>query len=126
MGDVSVSPDGRLLAYPYSTYTTTSPGRHLAIVGLADGSNVKSFDLPGENWNTGPYWTSDGKAVQYSLIREGIGNIWQQPIDGGSRTKLTRFTSAEIFDFNWSVDRTQLFLSRGGITSDVVLLTKMD
>ena len=64
--------------------------------------------------------------MQYSLIQEGIGNIWQQPIDGGSRTKFTRFTSAGIFDFNWSVDRAQLFLSRGGITSDVVLLTKID
>lgn len=126
MGNVSVSPDGKLLAYPYTTYTTTSPGRHLAIVRVADGSTVKSFDLPGDNWNAGPYWTPDSKAVQYVLIQDGIGNIWQQSVDGGSRKQLTRFTSGETFDFAWSADGTQLFVTRGNIASDVVLLSKVD
>jgi hypothetical protein len=30
-----------------------------------------------------------------------------------------------IFDFNWTADGKQLLLSRGEITSDVVLLTNL-
>jgi DNA-binding winged helix-turn-helix (wHTH) protein/Tol biopolymer transport system component len=122
MGNITVSPDGKYIAYPYSAYTSTTPGRHLAVVPAVGGPPVALFDMPGDNWNVGPYWTSDGKALQYLQIRDGISNILEQALDGGPPRQLTRFTSGRIFDFAWSRDRNRLFLTRGSVSSDVVLL----
>jgi len=40
----------------------------------------------------------------------------------GPPDQLTKFTSGQIFGFNWTADEKQLLLSRGEVTSDVVLL----
>jgi DNA-binding winged helix-turn-helix (wHTH) protein/Tol biopolymer transport system component len=126
MGNVSVSHDGKYIAYPYSAYTGTIPGRHLAIVPASGGPPVAIFNLPGESWNVGPYWSSDSKSLQYLQIRDGISNIWAQPLDGGSPRQLTHFTSGRIFDFTWSTDYSRLFLTRGSVSSDIVLLKSTD
>ena len=126
MGSVTVSPDGKFIAYPFSAYTGTSPGRHLAVIPVGGGPPVRLFDMPGDNWSVGPYWSSDSKALQYLQLREGVSNIWEQPLPGGEPRQLTRFTSDQIFDFTWSVDRTQLFLTRGSVNSDVVLLSGLN
>jgi hypothetical protein len=54
-----------------------------------------------------------------------VTNIWEQPLVAGGPKRLTNFTSGRIFDFNWSQDGKQLLLSRGEITSDVVLLSNL-
>ena len=124
MGNVSVSPDGTFLAYPYSAYTgVPSPGRHIVVIPAAGGPPVKSFDIPGDSWNVGPYWTSDSKALQYLRTENQVSNIWEQPLGGGKPRQLTHFTSGHIFDFTWSADRTRLLVTRGRVTSDAVLLT---
>jgi eukaryotic-like serine/threonine-protein kinase len=123
MGNITVSPDGKFIAYPYSAYTATAPSRHLAVIPAAGGPPVALFDMPGDSWNVGPYWSSDGTALQYLQIRDGVSNIWEQSLAGGGPRQLTRFTSGQIFDFAWSRDRKHLFLTRGKVSSDVVLLT---
>jgi DNA-binding winged helix-turn-helix (wHTH) protein/Tol biopolymer transport system component len=124
MGNVNVSPDGTLLAYPYSAFSgVPSPGRHLAVIPAAGGPPVMSFDIPGDSWNVGPYWTSDSTALRYQLIQNQVSNIWEQPLAGGPPKQLTRFTSGQIFDFDWPANNSQLFVTRGSVTSDVVLLS---
>ena len=126
MGNITVSPDGNLLAYPYSAFTgVPSPGRHLAVIPAAGGPPVTSFDIPGDSWNVGPYWTSDSKALQYLRIDNQVSNIWEQPLAGGPPKQLTRFISGHIFDFTWSAEDDRLFLTRGSVRSDVVLLSNL-
>ena len=122
MGNIAISPDGKFISYPYSAYTGTSPRRHLAVIPAAGGSPVKLFDMPGNTWNVGSYWTLDSKALQYLQLCGGVSNIWEQSLAGGNPRQLTRFTSGQIFDFTWSADHTRLFLTRGSVSSDVVLL----
>jgi DNA-binding winged helix-turn-helix (wHTH) protein/Tol biopolymer transport system component len=122
MGDITVSPDGQFISYPYSAYTGTSPGRHLAIIPAAGGPPSALFDLPGDSWNVGPYWKADGKAFQYLQVRDGVSNIWEQSLDDRAPRQLTRYTSGQIFDFAWSSDGKRLFLTRGSVSNDVVLL----
>lgn len=70
-------------------------------------------------------WSPDGKGLQYLLTNGDATNIWEQPLAGGSPRQITRFTSGHIFDFSWSLDGKQLFMSRGEVTSDVVLLSNL-
>ena len=64
-----------------------------------------------------------GKGVQFILILNGAANIWEQPLTGGPRRQITNFTSGHIFDFDWSRDGKQLFLAKGEINSDVILIS---
>jgi len=48
---------------------------------------------------------------------------WEQQLEGGRPKQLTKFADAEIFGFNWSLDRKQLLLTRGRMTRDLVLMT---
>ena len=122
MGNITVSPDGKYIAYPYSSYTGTAPGRHLAIIPADGGPPLKQFDVQGDSWSVGPYWTSDSTALQYLQLNNGVSDVWEQPLWGGEPRQLTRFTSGRVFDFAWSKDEKRLLLTRGS-TSDVVLLT---
>ncbi len=112
------SPDGNLVSY-------FMVGNKLAIMPASGGPPVKTFDLPDiRNESTGAAkWTPDGQALTISGSEGGVGNIWIQPLDGEMR-KLTNFTSQGIWSYDWSNDGTQLFVSRGIATSDIVLFSE--
>jgi hypothetical protein len=59
------------------------------------------------------------------LTQNGTTNIWEQPLAGGNPRQITRFTSGQIFDFNWTANGKQLLLTRGEATSDVILLSNL-
>ena len=61
--------------------------------------------------------------MQFILTQGGAANVWEQPIAGGARKQITNFTSGHIFDFDWSRDGKQLFLAKGEINSDVILIS---
>jgi Tol biopolymer transport system component len=52
----------------------------------------------------------------------GADNIWSQPVNGGDRKPLTNFKSESISSFSWTRDGKRLAISRGPVTTDVVLL----
>ncbi|HWY69886.1 MAG TPA: protein kinase [Terriglobales bacterium] len=120
----SISPDGRFAAF-WSNYRGTYAGR-LAVIQLQDGSQLKTFEA--RPWVSPVFraplgWTPDGHAITYVVTRNGVSNLWNQPVDGSSPKQLTKFTSDLIFDFAWSPDGKQLVLSRGNQTRDAVLIT---
>jgi eukaryotic-like serine/threonine-protein kinase len=125
MGNLAISPDGKLLAYPFEEHRPV-PKMKLAVISVDGEAPPRVLDAPGHLYGeVSLSWSGDGKALQYLLTENGATNLWQQPIAGGKPKQLTRFTSGEIFRFNWSSDRKQLLLTRGATTSDVVLLTNL-
>lgn len=70
-------------------------------------------------------WTPDSKAVMYVDDRNGVSNLWSQTLDGHPPKQMTNFTDASIFNFAWSRDGKQLFLARGAVNSDVVLISNV-
>jgi len=68
-------------------------------------------------------WSPDQKGLQFTLTRKGATNIWEQPLMGGPPRQVTNFASGRIFEFAWSRDGKQLFLAKGDVTSDVVLIS---
>jgi Tol biopolymer transport system component len=114
----TVSPDSKLVAYFYRDENT--PWR-IAVAPLEGGEPLKTFDLPATFWHP-LHWTPDGRALAYIDTRGGISNIVAQPLDGGAVKQLTDFKADRIFWFDFSRDGTQLALSRGTQTSDVILI----
>jgi Tol biopolymer transport system component len=114
-----VSPDGKwIVCWLYEDNKTK-----IAIVSFTDGHIMRKFDAPPPSHGNGQVsWTPNGKAYAYVADRGGVSNIFAQPIDGSKPVQLTKFTSGLLFSFAWSRDGTQLACSRGGITSDVVLI----
>jgi DNA-binding winged helix-turn-helix (wHTH) protein/Tol biopolymer transport system component len=123
-GRMSVSPDGRFIAYPYNQYLGPAvPGWHLAVIPIEGGPPVKTLNARSGFW--GIRWSPQGKGMQYALTQNGTTNIWEQPLAGGVPKQITKFSSGRIFDFNWTADGTQLLVTRGETTSDVILLTNI-
>jgi hypothetical protein len=71
-------------------------------------------------------WGRTPELVTYVDVRDGIANLWEQPIGGGRSRQLTRFTEGHIFNFAYSKDRTRLFIARGTRRGDVVLLRGLE
>jgi len=121
VGRLSVSPDGKLLAYLYEQYKgTTTAGWKFAVTSVNGGPALKTFGASGGI--QGPRWSPDGTSLQYLLTQNGTTNIWEQPLTGDAPRKLSTFASGQIFDFSWSPDRTRLLMARGTRSSDVILL----
>ena len=115
-----ISPDGNWITY---LYEESAPGskEQIAVIPANGGDPVHLFPLPED---TNPFrWSPDGKAVQFVLTHNGAANIWEQPVAGGPRRKVTNFSSGVIFDFAWTRDGKQLLLATGENVSDVVLLS---
>ena len=115
----AISPDGDLIACAYKTDENSQP--RIALIPFA-GGKPKQFDIA----PTALFpirWTNDRKALAYVDVRDGVSNIWTQPIAGGPPGQLTKFNSGSIFWFDWSPDGKHLALARGTSTSDVVLIS---
>jgi Tol biopolymer transport system component len=124
VGRMSISPDGRFLAYPFEVYKP-DPVLKLAIIPTRGAGISRVLTAPGGAYSVSLLWSRDGKGLQYILTQEGAANIWQQRLDGSGPVRLTNFTTGRIFDFHWSLDGKRLLLARGEISSDAVLLSNI-
>jgi Tol biopolymer transport system component len=117
-GRVSISPDGRFLAYSFDE-GITEPTTRLAVIPVTGGSPVRLIKgLAGL-----VRWSPDGKGLDYLETRNQATNVWEQPLAGGVPKQLTHFTSERIFNFNWSPDGKRLLVTRGNFSSDAVLIS---
>ena len=113
-----ISPDGNLISY--RAFDPQAGRGRTYIIPAEGGDPIQVLDTPSGNCK----WTPDGRALTYSDVVEGVGNLWNQPLDEGEPVQLTFFTEDVIGNFAWSPDGRQLAVSRGNTTSDVVLLKK--
>jgi eukaryotic-like serine/threonine-protein kinase len=116
------SPDGKLIAY--DDYGQGDVPNQIAVLPATGGEPIYKFRLPQGN-TTFVQWTPDGAGLDYFLTNKGVGNIWRQPVPKGLPRQVTNFTSGQIFSFDWSSDGKRLYVARGSISSNVVLITKL-
>jgi eukaryotic-like serine/threonine-protein kinase len=116
----SYSPDGTTLAMGYQEGRPV-PVTKIGIVPVTGGALRFVGNYP---FGAGVlHWSPDGKGIQYTLIRNGATNIWEQPLAGGAPHQVTKFTAGRIFDYAWSRDGKQFLLTRGNDNNDVILIT---
>jgi Tol biopolymer transport system component/DNA-binding winged helix-turn-helix (wHTH) protein len=118
-----VSPDGRFIACFYRA--RVSAFSKLAILPSDGGEPVKVFERsPTIIIEAGIQWTPDGRALTFVDNRDGVSNIWLQPVDGSPAKQLTNFTSETVFRFAWSPDGKMFVAERGTEIGDIVLINK--
>ena len=118
-GGAAISPDGSLIACWYKA-APAAPWQ-IALIPLEGGPPTKVLDAE----RTSIFrlrWTPDGQAISYIYTRDGVSNIWSQPISGGPPKQVTQFTSEQIEGFDWSLDGN-LVCSRNYTARDVVLIS---
>jgi len=115
-----LSPDGKEVAYVAFSNDMSVPNR-LKVVPAEGGAVLYELDWP--VFAAEPHWSPSGKAVQYVRTQESVSNIWEQNLSGGPPKQITNFTSGLIFGFDWSPDGKQLALTRGSVSSDVVMIS---
>ena len=119
----AVSPDGKMIAV--SALQGVVPNFHVVwvIVPANGGAPLYTVNADARTNQRGRF-TPDGRSLAYVVDEHGVSNLWTLPLTGGDPKQLTDFKSDRIFDFAWSRDGKQLALSRGQVSSDVVLLTE--
>jgi hypothetical protein len=117
-GNLTISPAGNWLAYPYQQYSP--PLVALAVISAKGGPPIKQFQVPGSLGRI--RWSPKGDALQYLKTQGGATNLWEQRLEGGTPMQLTHFRVGQMFDFDWSYDHKTLFMTRGQVTRDVVLI----
>jgi Tol biopolymer transport system component len=122
---VNFSPDGKWLPGIASTTdpATQAYTSRIALIDVNSKSEASTkFLTPRPEIAFPIAFTPDGKAVAYSIVENGVGNVWMQPLDGSAGHRLTNFTSDQVNDFQFSPDGKSLAITRQHIVSDVVLL----
>jgi eukaryotic-like serine/threonine-protein kinase len=115
-GAPNVSPDGKWVAM--MTLDEATDQFEVAYMPIEGGELTKLSNLVDEAFG----WSPDSKAVLFVDNRNGVSNLVSQTLDGHPPKQITNFTEGKIFNFTWSADGKQLFLARGEINSDVVLI----
>ena len=119
-----VSPDGTMIACAYRT--NEADKWKIALLPNDGGAPLQFFALPNP-YNQILRWTKDAKALTFLEKRDGVHNIWRQPVDAGEVTQLTTFTEDLIYNYDWlSDDNTELIVSRGLKTRDIVLIRNFE
>ncbi len=120
----TVSPDGTKIAF---FQWKAGQRSQLTVAPITGESPVKTFDVDIEiaplSTKANLQWNSDGTAITYVGLKDGVSNLWRQNIDGGSPIEVTSFDTGRIFNFAYSQDGSRLALSRGSFDSDVILLS---
>ena len=119
----SISPDGKLIACRYREENPNSPMK-LLLLPIEGGAPVKSIDLLPTTGGA-LQWSPDGKSLLVADNRTGTSNLWSLPLDGGPMKQITDFKPDYIFAFDrqWSGDGKLMAMSRGTVTSDVILIS---
>lgn len=120
---VDLSPDGKSLAFFIGLNQTNA--YKIAVVPLDAGPHpkVRMLDAHAAVSGVGPRLTPDGKAFVYPIIKNGVGNLWLQPLDDSPGRQITNFKTNQITSFRWSPDGENIgVLTRRRIDADVVLL----
>jgi TolB protein len=119
--DPVVAPDGKSFALIYRAAPAAI--NQIATMSVAGGEPRLIGDLPAHYGRF--HWTPDGTTLAYADKREGIGDIWIQPLDGSPARQLTHWRPDRILSFDWSRDGKWLAYASGTMTSDVVRISEV-
>jgi dipeptidyl aminopeptidase/acylaminoacyl peptidase len=119
IGDFTVSPDGRWVAFSATDVSLEANTRksHLWIVPLA-GGDARRLTAEGEGTEDRLRFSPDGSRVLYTAVRNGVSQIYLQSFDGaagmltGQARPLTNL-STEADGGLWSPDGKQILFVSG-------------
>jgi serine/threonine protein kinase/dipeptidyl aminopeptidase/acylaminoacyl peptidase len=126
----TISCDAHWIAF---THPDQKNNRDQIEIVAADGGkprflpSITEDQVPGQS-NLGELpirWTASGDAITYVQTKEGVSNLWAQPVNGGPAKQITNFSTGMIWRHAWSCDGKYLALARGTLSMDAVMLTDL-
>jgi Tol biopolymer transport system component/DNA-binding winged helix-turn-helix (wHTH) protein len=124
-GFVSISPDGKRLAYNHVAEKPETGGENqtfrIGVLPTNGSGEPQLFNLPMRR----PFvqWTSDA-AFDFAAGTFNASSLLRQTTAGGEPKKLLDFPD-RIFNFAWSPDGKNLVVSRGKQQGDAILITNL-
>ncbi len=118
-----LSSDGKMLAYSTMQFDRASTKfnrsvKVFAVTGGELGNLKKEFDLSLGYYY---YFTPDAKNITYINV-QGVPNLFNLPLDGTAPKPITSFNSGHILNFGWTRDGKKIYIVRGIINNELVLL----
>ncbi|MDQ3817102.1 MAG: hypothetical protein M3362_05360 [Acidobacteriota bacterium] len=114
-----VSPDGNMIACNYRQDETDK--WKIAVLPAGGGPPLKTFAFP-YPYNQIIRWTPDSRALIYLDKRDGVHNLWLQPLDGSLPAQLTNFTEDQLLHYALPYTGAGFVLSRGGKRRDITII----
>jgi serine/threonine protein kinase len=126
-GRVTISPDGKLLAFVTNRLGETKESLGLLSLDVTQPVRLLDFERPRAEYavvfGDGPIlFKRDGTGIIYPVRDGQTDNLWLQHLDGSPGKQITDFKSEFIRDFDYSADGKQLAIIRGHREADVVLI----
>jgi eukaryotic-like serine/threonine-protein kinase len=105
---------------------TTAPGPPTGqMISMSGAAKVTVVKSPPALARGGKFdWIPGSQALCYLDATLGPPNLWSFVPGDGLPQQLTHFSSGSIFSFAWAPDGSKLAISRGSMSSDVVLFTR--
>ncbi len=118
------SPDGRRVA---CVLRRPSAPTQIALLPATGGEPQPILDLPSEEPIGMPSaaplaWTRDGESLIYTVMQNGVSNVWRVSLVTRAATQLTEFTDRVVAKFAWSPDGKRLICTRVAPVNNVVLI----
>ncbi len=112
VGDPQISPDGTAVVYTVATMDLAKDKRATNLwLARWDGSENRAL-TSGENKQTHPRWSPDGKTLAFLSSRTDEhedDQVWLLPVGGGEAERVTEIKGG-VEDFAWSPDSKRLAL----------------
>jgi Tol biopolymer transport system component/DNA-binding winged helix-turn-helix (wHTH) protein len=124
-GGLSISPDGKWLAYQHVSTARKPREDNTLKIGLlptTGATEPRLFDLSTRR----PIiqWSADSAAFDYAAGIFNTSILWRQPTDGGQPQRICDFPD-RVFNFAWSRDGKNLAVSRGKLQGDALMITNL-
>ncbi len=125
---LSLSPDGKLLAFQNINFQTKSEPENLKLqIALLSTENPQDVQLKEINaWRQNMVWTFDNKNFDYVNGNFKQSGIYRQSLENDASPMKLLETNDAIFNFSWSPNGKTLAISRGQLLRDVVLLSNFE
>ncbi len=126
---LSLSPDGRFLAFQNIAYesaaNSAAPRLQAAILSTGNPDEVRFVEV--EAWNQTLQWSADSRHFEFVAGNLKENEILRQPLENNlNRTQILPAAQGSIFNFAWSPSGENLALARGQLLRDVVLLVNFE
>ncbi len=116
-----LSPDGKVVYFSHRD--NQSPTVSVYTVPVDGGTPQRQFDLP-RLASSILRWRPKSRQLSYIQTTAGVGNIWVCSLNGSGAKQFTNFKKDFIRNFAWMPDGNSLVVSRGEVTTDVILITQ--
>ena len=118
-----LSPDGKHFSYIAQIFDSKTLNLQsiLKLVSVEGGKIGKSEKETNQNFGFQYRWMNDNKTLVY-INFQGVQNLFSYTMDGVKPKQITNFNSGNIINFDLSKDGKRIYIVRGIINSDLILI----